>query len=41
MNVFVVVVVPPALVTDIVPVVAPEGTVTRMYFAVKTVKFAV
>jgi hypothetical protein len=35
-NVFVAVIVPPAFVTDTVPVIAPKGTVTRMYFAVKT-----
>src|SRR5579864_5580866 len=39
-NAFALVVVPPALVTEIFPVLAPDGTVTRMKFAVSTVKGA-
>ena len=37
---FVLVEVPPAFVIAICPVVAPAGTVTRMKFAVSTLKFA-
>ena len=40
MKLFALVDVPPAFVTEIVPLVAPAGTVTRMKFAVSTLKLA-